>query len=228
MKTVILAALGLLVFYGCSDADTLGDEPPVEVVIQGLPTWENGMGELIALKCGYCHADPKPPIAPNNIVTDLDLNVYETTVKNGRVVRGADSLGRWIFEGILDHPVTIFLNTSSPRKMPLDYGTPVTDREKTFFEVWSNEGLPRNGNPDPNSGDPGAGSGLYFGNCVVCHDIGNGVRVENDIFVGPPIRPQAVTVAKVKSMWLHKIDSTPLSDEDAADIKAFLLTLVQP
>ena len=44
---MLRALLALMVgasLIGCADVDTLGDEEPTEVVIQGEPTWENGIG----------------------------------------------------------------------------------------------------------------------------------------------------------------------------------------
>ncbi len=222
---IVLLALSLLLH--CSNADTLGDEPVQEVVIQGQPTWENGIGELTRLKCGYCHGYPKPDIAPNDIVPDLDLNTYATRVENGVVIRGADSIGAWIDQDILDNPVTLFDGTSDPRAMPLDYGTPVTEREKAFFEVWSDAGSPENNAPPPAPGDAVRGSELYFGFCAFCHSSGEGNRLNSGKFLGPPLRSNAVTVAKIKSMWLHKAtpgNPVPLSDEDAAAIRTFILT----
>ena len=38
-----------MLLMSCSEADTMGDEPPDEIVIEGTPTWENGIGELVEL-----------------------------------------------------------------------------------------------------------------------------------------------------------------------------------
>lgn len=225
MKTMfILLSLGFLT--RCSEADTLADEPPQEVVIQGEPTWENGMGELISLKCGYCHAHPKPDIAPDNIVRDMDLNVYETRIVDGDVIRGADAIGRWIYDGILDNEVALYDPQNPVRSMPLDYGTPVTEREKAYFEQWSNNGSKRNQNPEPTQGDSEEGADIWFDECVECHDIGGGVTIDG-VVIGPPIRPETLTVAKIKSMWLHKAEEDdPLTDEEAAAVRAFILPLL--
>ncbi len=229
VKAGLIALLALTILLNCSDADTLGDEPPVEVVISGQPTWENGIGELVRLKCGYCHGYPIPDIAPNDIITDLDLNVYETRVENGMVIRGADAVGSWIREGILDRDVGVFFDearTDPVRQMPLDYGTPVTEREKAFLEMWSAEGSSKDGTPDPEQEDFGRGN-LLYGNCAYCHGQGEGVPAGDEQFLGPSIRRSAVTVAKVKSMWLDKVrpeDLTPLADEDAAILATFIRT----
>ena len=215
--------------WGCSEADTLGDEPPREIEISGVPTWENGMSELTQLKCGYCHAVPKPEIAPDNILADLDLNQYETAVTSNGVVRGADAIGRWVAEGILDHAVESFANTSKPRQMPLDYGTPVTEREKGYFEEWSAKGSPRSVadlDVEP-SGNAEAGRALYFSACSACHSLGEGVQLEAQIWLGSALRKEAVTTAKIQSMWLTKVEPNPLSHEDTANLRAFILQLLQ-
>ena len=221
-----LIALALCGLWGCSDADSLGDEPPREVVVNGSPTWENGMRDLIQLKCGYCHAFPLTDISPDNIVTDLDLNVFDTRVENGQVIRGADAIGRWIFEGVLDQPVEPFLDIPLARQMPLDYGTPLTQQEKDTFRQWSNTGSPRNGDPQP-QGNIEAGANLYsgVGFCDSCHLQGQGLLIAGQ-WVGPPIRPETATVEKIKSMWLYKItpdNPEPITTQQAADIRAYLL-----
>ena len=225
----IIPAMATLLLLGCSDADTLGDEPPVEVVISGDPTWDNGIAQLVQLKCATCHAIPLPAIAPNETVTDLDLNVYPTRVVNGVAVRGGDSIGRWIFEGILDHPVQIFDSTADPRQMPLDYATPVTQQEKGYLQTWSANGSPLDGSAASPPGDAEAGRPFYNGVCAVCHDFDGSGRIEesNGKWRGPPIRRAAITDAKIKSMWLTKVDINPLSDQDADNIRAHMLNTIE-
>ncbi|CAM2007259.1 cytochrome c [Acanthopleuribacter pedis] len=229
-KQVAVCLLLLLTgLTACSDADTLGDEPPREVVINGAPTWENGIGELVQLKCGYCHAVPRPPIAPENIVTDLDLNTYDTRIVDGQVIRGADSIGRWIYDGILDQAVPYYDDTSQPRQMPLDYGTPLTEAEKGLLLTWSEAGAPRNAAGEPPPGDKSVGLGLYFQGCDGCHNIGDGLALDENTVFGPALRPAAVTQAKIKSMWLERINpSEPLSDDQAAALQAYILEDLLP
>lgn len=226
MLRFLFFSLLVAALFSCSDADSLGDVEPVSFTISGAPTWQNGIGDLTAAKCGYCHAVPRPEIAPRDTPEDLDLNFYTTQVIDGQVVRGGDSIGRWLFDGILDHPVTRYADTTKPRQMPLDYGTPVTDQEKTYFLAWSNAGSPQGNETEPPAGDFNRGAELYFTACTSCHDIGNGVPLPNGEFLGPDIRPAALTVAKVKSMWLDKWSPEPLSDEDAAAIRSFTLSLI--
>lgn len=223
-STLAIVVAGLAALH-CSDADSLADQPPREVEISGEPSFVNGVGELLALKCGYCHAYPLQDTSPDNIVVDLDLNVYATRVEAGEVIRGADSIGRWIEDGILDHGVELYLDTSDPRRMPLDYGTQLTQSEIDALEVWSDAGSPQGSEGDPPPGDPDAGASLYFTWCVSCHDLGNGAR-DGERLLGAPIRPTALTLAKLKSMWLHRAGAPePLGDSDAANLRAFMLTL---
>ena len=116
----------------CSEADTLGDEPPTEIVIEGTPTWRNGIGELVELKCASCHQVPASSYTPEGTPATLDLRHYDTAES----VRGGDSLEIWITAGILEKQL------GGIRKMPLEYATPLTDREITYLKDWANSGSP--------------------------------------------------------------------------------------
>ena len=213
----------MLLLAACSDADSLGDEPPREVQITGTPTYTNGIGELLDLKCGYCHAWPRPDTAPNDVVEDLDLTVYATRIEGDRVIRGADSLTRWLHEGILTGPVSDIAESSMPRQMPLDYGTQLTGREQVLLEEWAAAGAPLDETPQP-MGDPNQGFSLYNDNCVRCHSLGEGVLTEDGLRLGTAIRKSASSTTKIKSMWLERTgQTTPLTDEQAADIRAFIV-----
>lgn len=226
-KWWIMAFPALLVLVGCSDADTLGDEPPVSFNITGRLTWENGIDDLVRTKCAYCHTVPRPDIAPQDITPDLDLNQFETRLVGDEVIRGADAIGSWINEGLLEGPVDIFSDLDNPRQMPLDYGTQLTADEITVLRDWSDLGLPRD-ETEPTGGDADAGADPYFDTCATCHAFGAGVQLGNGLWVGPPFRRNAVTVAKIRSMWLHKIEPRVLSDQEALDIKAFILEVLLP
>ena len=62
----------------CSEADTLGDEPPTEIVIEGTPTWRNGIGELVELKCASCHQVPAASYTPHGTPTTMDLRYFKS------------------------------------------------------------------------------------------------------------------------------------------------------
>ena len=116
-----LIILGALALAGCLEADTRGGEEPDEVVIQGTPTWDNGIGELLQLKCGVCHSVPPNKISPEGIPQTFDLNV-QTTRSDG--VLGAQdiltSIQFVVAEGI----------------MPKEQATPLTDGEKSAIQAW--------------------------------------------------------------------------------------------
>ena len=128
---VVLLLAGAL--GGCSEADTLGDEPVDEVTFTGTPTWANGIGTLMSLKCGICHRVPAGPFSPANIPRDLDLN-YPAAPAPG--IRGADAILSFILGGILRQP------TLGVRRMPLDYATPLTPGEIAALESWAASGGP--------------------------------------------------------------------------------------
>ena len=125
----------LFLMLACSEADTLGDEPPTEIVIEGSPTWENGIGELVELKCASCHQVPASSYTPHRTPEDLDLRYYQPSEG-----RGSHSLRFWIgdntTEGILEKPLGV------TRKMPLDYATPLTDREISYLKDWVSNNSP--------------------------------------------------------------------------------------
>ena len=116
----------------CSEADTLGDEPPTEIVIEGTPTWRNGIGELVELKCASCHQVPASSYTPEGTPVTIDLRHYDTAGGVG----GGDSLGGWIKIGILDKQL------GGIRKMPLEYATPLTDQEISYLKDWANNDAP--------------------------------------------------------------------------------------
>lgn len=238
MKTkLLLIGCLLLVMNACSDADTLGDEPPVEVPVSGTPTFANGIAELLDLKCGYCHAYPLPDLAPNNIIDDLDLTVYATRTEGGKVIRGADAIGRFLQDGILDHAVNLYTDTRvfppepiDMRQMPLDYGTPVTDAEKQALMAWATSGSPLDDQPITLDGDADAGL-LLWGNCNSCHGFFADGNAVDDRLAGPALTHETTTIAKIKSMWLwgQALEGTgvePLSDQGAADLRAFIFSLL--
>ena len=120
---------------GCSNADMLGGEAPDETIISGTPTWENGVGEIIQNKCATCHVVPATDYTPASIRSyTLNLTLY---AGDNSTVRGADTLGSWITGGILEQPM------GSVRQMPLDYATPLTDREIGYLKDWAANGVPR-------------------------------------------------------------------------------------
>ena len=114
----------------CSEADTLGDEPPTEIVIEGTPTWRNGIGELVELKCASCHQVPASSYTPADTPMYFDLRYYED---QGISVSGAKTiLTNWI--------KILRSDFAGKRKMPLDYATPLTIQEIESLEKWVKQG----------------------------------------------------------------------------------------
>ena len=113
---------------GCLDADTLGGEQVDEVIISGTPTWNNGIGELMRLKCGTCHQVPAGALSPATVPADLHLNAH-TSPSPG--IRGAQDIAAFIDAGILTG------SAAGTRQMPLAYATPLTDQEISALEAWA-------------------------------------------------------------------------------------------
>ncbi len=127
--------LGILtIVLGCSEATTLGDDEPDDVTLSATPTWEDGVGRLVRLKCGVCHTVPHSDLTPNDAPNDLDLNDYASDEN----IRRADVLGSWLLSGILTQDV------AGVRRMPLDYATPLTQTEIEALQNWATLGLPEN------------------------------------------------------------------------------------
>ena len=133
IKIFGLFVLGFsMLLMSCSEADTLGDEPPDEIVIEGSPTWENGIRKLVELKCASCHQVPASSYTPAGTPATLDLRYYNSTAGTN----GGKSIGVWIRAGILEKQL------GGIRKMPLEYATPLTDREIAYLKDWSDNGTP--------------------------------------------------------------------------------------
>ncbi len=133
LPAVLLALFLAVGVSGCLDADTRGGEAPDEVVIGVPPTWDNGIGELMALKCGVCHQVPPDRFSPSGIPSDLDLN-FQTSPAFG--IRGAVDVLTFIDAGILEG------TAGGVRQMPLEYATPLTGQEILALETWSLSGGP--------------------------------------------------------------------------------------
>ena len=106
---------------GCLEADTLGDEPPDEVTVGSPPRWDNGIGELLQLKCAVCHQVPGGKLTPAGAPQDFDLG-FHTQRPDG-------------IDGAAERLADIQLQVSSGL-MPKEYATPLTDRERLAILNW--------------------------------------------------------------------------------------------
>ena len=129
----LLVLAGVVALAGCLEADTRGGEQVDEVTFSGAPTWDNGVGELMQLKCGICHQVPRGSLSPATVPGDLDLNSHTSP---GTGLRGARDILVFIDAGILRG------DTGGTRQMPLEYATPLTTAEIAALESWSAEGGP--------------------------------------------------------------------------------------
>jgi len=135
MRLALLALLLPFVLAGCLDAESLGDQPPTVVQVGSPPQWNNGVMELMQLKCGVCHRVPRSAVSPVIVPQTFDLN-YQVSSPSG--VPGAQSL---LVLGRIDAGILRGLVPGLPR-MPLDYATPLAPAEIAALEAWSAAGGP--------------------------------------------------------------------------------------
>ena len=133
IKICGLFVLGFsLLLMSCSEADTLGDEPPDEIVIEGAPTWENGIGELVQLKCASCHQVPAVSYTPADTPMYFDLRYYEDQGN----VPGAKTIFNIWSDNRTGSIQILRTDFAGKRKMPLEYATPLTIQEIESLEKW--------------------------------------------------------------------------------------------
>ncbi len=106
---------------GCLEADTLGGESPDEVTVGSPPRWDNGIGELLQLKCAVCHQVPAGKLSPATTPDSFDLR-FHTQPPDG-------------IPGAAETRIKIQLQVSSGL-MPKEYATPLTDGEQQAILDW--------------------------------------------------------------------------------------------
>ncbi len=126
IAALALAALAVQL-GGCLEAETLGGAPPDEVSVGDPPTWQNGIGQLMQLKCGVCHQVPRPAVSPENVPDGLDLT-QQYPPSSG--VLGAVSIIPFLQAGLLRGDLEFM------RQMPLKQATPLTENEILALEAW--------------------------------------------------------------------------------------------
>lgn len=137
---VLAALLASLPLAACMDASTLGQEPADHVVITGIPTWSNGIRQLIDIKCVMCHQVPRLASSPQNVPADLDLR-FE---KSFGAIRAAEDIAAQLALGIARHDLVYddgsYTNAGlkvTIRRMPLQFATPLYADEITALETWA-------------------------------------------------------------------------------------------
>lgn len=187
----LIALIACLPLGGCTGATTLGQEPAEHVVITGTPTWSNGIGQLVSLKCVGCHQVPRLAISPQNVPTDLDLR-YE---KTAGAIRAMEDIAAQISLGLLQHDLVYgngsYGNTGlivTVRKMPLEFSTPLYADEVTALESWASTVVAAgaaNTSPVLSGATPMSvadGELLYKRNCQNCHGVyGAGGSVQRSL-----------------------------------------------
>ncbi len=169
----VMALLGVLAVLlgaalgGCLQANTLGGDAPDAVTIAGTPTWNNGVGQLMALKCAPCHQQPRPATAPRNIPTDIDARMQAAA----GAVRGGEDLAPYIAAGVLRHNV-LYIS-----RMPLPFATPVVESEAQALEAWAAAMQP----PAVSGTTAADGAVLYAYACQGCHGINGAGAVYTNI-----------------------------------------------
>lgn len=119
---LLWALLGALT-GSCSAAD-YGDIKPIAVDVDAVnPTWENGIGQLVAKKCDNCHAKTPSKFVPGEIRDNPKrYQIGLASSEDSFLSYGALSYKR-VFE-TLDDP------------MPPKYGTPLNATEKQALQAY--------------------------------------------------------------------------------------------
>ena len=131
-----LLALLPLVLSGCLDAESLGDQPPPVVQVGSPPMWNNGVMELMQLKCGVCHRVPRSAISPANVPQTFDLNYQVSSPSGVPGAQDATVLADIVVNTILRTPALGLAH------MPPPFATPLVPAEISALEAWAGAGGP--------------------------------------------------------------------------------------
>jgi hypothetical protein len=122
-RIVALLSFGIAILISCSSAD-FGDKSPVTVSVNtAAPTWDNGIGALVASKCDNCHAKALSAFVPGEIKDNP-----------ARYAVGfAETEDRFLGYGAISY-ARVFNDSAKP--MPPNYGTPLSEDEKTALKKY--------------------------------------------------------------------------------------------
>ncbi|MFZ9520355.1 MAG: hypothetical protein ACO3A4_07750 [Silvanigrellaceae bacterium] len=74
-RTHIIAISFVAIISACSHAETLADITPTGVNISAtVPSWQNGVGQLVKERCASCHTEKKSEFVPASTPL-LDFNI---------------------------------------------------------------------------------------------------------------------------------------------------------
>ena len=119
----VLIGCVLAILSSCSSAD-FGDKSPVTVSVNtAAPTWDNGIGALVASKCDNCHAKTLSAFVPGEIKDNP-----------ARYAVGlAESEVRFLGYGAISY-ARVFNDAAKP--MPPSYGTPLSADEAAALKKY--------------------------------------------------------------------------------------------
>lgn len=106
----------------------------------------------------------------------------------------------------------------------------VTDEQRVEIVAWMTDAFDLPGQvPDVALGDPGRGQELYVISCAACHGSGGGGGIVGDGTLVPPVLGVGATAiaeaARVGPFEMPRFEDSVLTDEDLADIAAFVEVL---
>ncbi len=165
--------------------------------------------ELYAASCAACHgargegvAGPDDDVTAGPPVANLDVALVDAVLRTGRMP-------------IVDREAGV----GSPERFDDD------EREATI--AWMRDRLDLEGEiPEVGDGDVADGHLLYTQNCASCHGSGGagGVSGDGTIVRGLRHTDPVATVAAIRTgpIGMPTFDEAVLSDEDAADVAAYV------
>ncbi|MEN9825925.1 MAG: hypothetical protein RI953_1670 [Pseudomonadota bacterium] len=119
VKTHIIALAFLVITSACSRAETLAGLKPTPVDISApVPTWQNGVAQLVKERCASCHSEKKSEFVPvSTPLLDFNIEAEFRSVRQRSLARIQDN----------ENP------------MPPTYADPLSADERKFLEKYLTE-----------------------------------------------------------------------------------------